>query len=74
MRLSRKLRAVAVAALLMVTASFSAGCGYLKNVRDDLMDCGTLSVGIVPPIVPGSDASRPPGNCWAKQSATTLMR
>ncbi|MBT3380867.1 MAG: hypothetical protein HN742_02350 [Lentisphaerae bacterium] len=27
-----------------------ANSGYLKNVRDDLMDCGTLALGGVPPV------------------------
>jgi len=36
----------------------SAGCGYVKNVRDDLLDVGTLAVGIVPPVVPSDEGSR----------------
>ena len=28
------------------------GCGYLKNVRDDVMDIGSFAVGYVPPVAP----------------------
>jgi hypothetical protein len=42
---------LALATLLMTTV----GCGHLKNVRDDLMDCGTAAVGYVPPVVPSAE-------------------
>jgi len=32
--------------------------GYLRNVRDDLMDCGSIAVGVVPPLVRGKQSSR----------------
>jgi hypothetical protein len=32
----------------------SASCGYLRNVRDDFLDIGTLAVGAVPPVMPFS--------------------
>lgn len=31
--------------------------GYLRNVRDDLMDCGSLAVGVVPPLVRSPNSS-----------------
>lgn len=39
----------------------STGCGYLKNVRDDVLDCGTFAVGVVPPVVPTSEGPRAVG-------------
>ena len=40
----------------LVGLLFSAtGCGYVKNVRDDLLDVGTLAVGVVPPVAPGEE-------------------
>ena len=32
----------------------AASCGYLRNVRDDFLDIGTLAVGAVPPVMPFS--------------------
>lgn len=45
-------RAVLIVAALAGVTLLSTGCGYLKNVRDDLMDVGTLAVGVVPPVAP----------------------
>jgi hypothetical protein len=39
----------------------SAGCGYLKNVRDDLLDVGTVAVGMVPPVVPTDSGTKAVG-------------
>ena len=39
----------------------SAGCGYLKNVRDDFLDIGTVAVGIVPPVVPTDNGPKAVG-------------
>jgi hypothetical protein len=39
-------------AVLAASMLSSTGCGYLKNVRDDFLDIGTVAVGIVPPVVP----------------------
>lgn len=49
---------LAVAVGIMFSAT---GCGYLKNVRDDLMDCGTLAIGVVPPVVPTSEGTQAVG-------------
>lgn len=46
------LRIVAVGAI-----GFLAGCGYLKNVRDDALDIGTASVGVVTPVAPGEEGT-----------------
>ncbi|MFO7957438.1 MAG: hypothetical protein R6X33_10100 [Candidatus Brocadiia bacterium] len=49
-------RAVRTLALLVAAGGLllaSAGCGHMKNIRDDAMDVGTLAVGVVPPVVPG---------------------
>ncbi len=40
---------VTVAAALLACTT---GCGYLMNIRDDFLDCGTIAVGIVPPVAP----------------------
>ncbi len=56
--MSTKSRAARVAVLIIMAAVVvigASGCGYLKNVRDDVMDIGTAAVGVVPPVVP-SDA------------------
>jgi hypothetical protein len=43
----------------LVGLSLSAtGCGYLKNLRDDALDCGTFAVGIVPPVVPTAEGPK----------------
>jgi len=39
----------------------ASGCGYLKNVRDDFMDCFMLGVGGVVPVVPAGEESRAVG-------------
>jgi hypothetical protein len=49
---------LAVLAGLLFSAS---GCGYVKNVRDDVLDLGTLAVGIVPPVAPGEDGPQAVG-------------
>jgi len=49
----RRLWAFLVAVVLI--GLLNSGCGYLKNVRDDVMDIGTASVGFTPPVVPGSE-------------------
>ncbi len=51
-RRSESVRAVLIVAALGAVLLLSSGCGYLKNVRDDLMDVGTLAVGVVPPVAP----------------------
>ncbi len=51
------LRAVLVCVALGTLMVGFSGCGYARNVRDDLMDCGTLAVGVVPPVVPGDDTT-----------------
>jgi len=48
-RLSRAVLGLVAVVGLAVSAT---GCGYLKNVRDDALDCGTLAIGFVPPVVP----------------------
>jgi len=48
-------RSVRMATAVVALAALSlgaSGCGYLKNVRDDALDCGTFAVGFVPPVVP----------------------
>ena len=53
-------KVLALAALASVVLGVS-GCGYLKNVRDDVMDLGELSVGVNLPRVGGEvTAFRPP--------------
>ena len=34
-----------------VALLFAAGCGYVKNVRDDFNDCFILGAGVTPPVV-----------------------
>jgi len=53
----RALLTVALAGLLLG----AAGCGYLKNVRDDLLDIGTVSLGVVPPVPPTQDGRKAAG-------------
>lgn len=48
---------VALVGLLVSTT----GCGYVKNVRDDVLDVGTFAVGIVPPVVGGEDGPQAVG-------------
>ncbi|MFO7822239.1 MAG: hypothetical protein R6V56_09340 [Lentisphaeria bacterium] len=35
-----------------------AGCGYMKNVRDDALDIGTVAVGVVTPVAPGEEENQ----------------
>ncbi len=58
MRRAETLRAVAVVALAAGLALSAGGCGYLRNVRDDVLDCGTFAIGVVPPVVPGSEGPK----------------
>jgi hypothetical protein len=39
----------------------ASGCGYLKNVRDDGLDCVILGVGYTPPVAPGDPDNRAVG-------------
>ncbi len=48
-------RWVALPMVLALVALSTTGCGYLKNLRDDVLDVGTLAVGFVPAVVPGPD-------------------
>lgn len=43
--------------LLFLVVTVMTGCGYVKNRRDDLLDIGTLSAGVVPPVAPGESQS-----------------
>jgi len=56
MSLRAVLAVVALAGLLV-----STGCGYLKNLRDDALDCGTLAIGVVPPVVPTTEGPKAVG-------------
>jgi len=52
---SRKSRVARVTVLILMAGILvfgAAGCGYVKNVRDDVMDIGSVGVGVVPPVVP----------------------
>lgn len=53
-------KALVLAALIGLSFS-TMGCGYLKNVRDDLLDCGTLAFGGVPPVLPATEGSKAVG-------------
>ncbi len=61
MRRNGRWRTALVLVVLSGLALSATGCGYLKNVRDDLMDCGTLAVGIVPPVVPTETGTKAVG-------------
>ncbi|NLW50008.1 MAG: hypothetical protein GXY85_04080 [Candidatus Brocadiaceae bacterium] len=51
-----------VGMLALVGLVFSTtGCGYLKNLRDDALDIGMWSHGIVPPVVPTADGPKAVG-------------
>jgi len=52
MGVSRVVLSLAILIGLVLSAS---GCGYVKNVRDDLLDVGTFAVGYVPPVVRADD-------------------
>jgi len=45
------LRVWSTFALIGFVLAGSSGCGYLKNMRDDAMDCFIVGAGIVPPVV-----------------------
>ncbi len=51
----RILRTGLLLSVLIGLVLATTGCGYLKNLRDDAMDCGTLAVGYVPPVAPGDE-------------------
>jgi len=53
MNRARDIRRGLAVAVLAGVVLWSAGCGYFKNVRDDMMDIGTVSIGISPPVMPG---------------------
>jgi len=44
-------------AVVVAVGILNTGCGYLRNVRDDMMDVGTVAVGFTPPVIPGSEAA-----------------
>jgi hypothetical protein len=48
-------------AVVGVVALGAMGCGYARNLRDDFLDCGTLAVGVVPPVVPTEEGTRAVG-------------
>ena len=54
----RSLRSWMMVALIGCALAGSSGCGYLKNVRDDAMDCFMLGVGVVPPVAPGEEENK----------------
>ncbi len=58
---TRRVGRIALLVTLAALVVGSTGCGYLRNVRDDLMDCGTFAVGIVPPVVPTEDGPKAVG-------------
>jgi hypothetical protein len=60
-RRSGSVRAVLMATVLAGVTVLCTGCGYLRNVRDDLMDVGTLAAGVVPPVVPLEEGSEAVG-------------
>lgn len=43
-------RALAAIAALAVIAAMTPGCGYVKNLRDDAMDCFMFGAGVVTPV------------------------
>ena len=53
--LLRQLFAVTLIGLVVVASS---GCGYLKNLRDDAMDCIIVGVGVVPAVVQSKGQTR----------------
>jgi hypothetical protein len=58
MGVSRVVLSLAVLIGLMLSAT---GCGYVKNVRDDLMDVGSFAIGYVPPVVKDDDGLKAVG-------------
>ena len=46
------LRKWAMVTLIGLAVAGGSGCGYLKNVRDDALDCFILGAGVVPPVAP----------------------
>ena len=61
MKLQNRRGLIALMAAIVVLSFLSAGCGYVKNVRDDMMDIGTASVGFTPPVIPGDDGGEAVG-------------
>lgn len=57
----QSVRSWMLVALIGVAVAGSSGCGYLKNVRDDAMDCFMFGVGVVPPVVPGKEGNQAVG-------------
>ena len=49
---ARPLLVCAAAAGLLLSVT---GCGYIRNVRDDIMDVGSFAIGYVPPVAPGGE-------------------
>ncbi|MFW6189336.1 MAG: hypothetical protein ACOC7T_02795 [Planctomycetota bacterium] len=61
MRNGSAVRGTVLIVLIAVMAALSTGCGHLKNIRDDVLDVGTVAVGVVPPVVPGEEGDRAVG-------------
>ena len=55
------LRKWAMVVLIGCVVVGTSGCGYLKNVRDDALDCIVLGVGVVPPVAPTGDENKAVG-------------
>jgi hypothetical protein len=58
---SGRVRTVVLLALVCGLFLPAAGCGYVKNLRDDFLDCGTMAVGIVTPIAPSEEGPKAMG-------------
>ena len=56
-----KRRLTALLTLCVLTLIAMSGCGYLKNVRDDTMDCFILGGGVVTPVVPQEEGNQAVG-------------
>ncbi len=55
---SRSLRRVLGIILIGCLMLGATGCGYLKNLRDDSMDCVMIGGGVVPPVVPDGQGGK----------------